>query len=99
MNEAARAGTARKPKGGRHDDLTEQQVKRGNPADRQARRPQAAGPPAAALEDSAPARGDSPGPPQHREVLDLVRAYNGTAEDRLRKKFVDLVKSVAKSKS
>ena len=58
-----------------------------------------ADPPAAALEDSAPARGDSQDHPQHREVLDLVSAYYGIADDRLRKKFVDLVKSVAKSKS
>ena len=58
-----------------------------------------ADPPAAALEDSAPARNDPQDHPQHRETLDLVRSYYRIADDRLRKRFVDLVKSVAKSKA
>ena len=56
-------------------------------------------PPATALQDSAPARSDLHDYPQHRETLDMVRAYYGIADKRLRRKFVDLVKSVAKSKS
>ena len=58
-----------------------------------------ADPPPAALEDSAPAREDPEDHPPHRETLDLVRAYYKIADERLRKKFVDLVKSVARSKS
>ena len=58
-----------------------------------------ADPPVAALEDSAPAQDDLEDHPPHRETLDLVRAYYRITDERLRKRFVDLVKSVARSKS
>ncbi len=58
-----------------------------------------ADPPPAALEDSAPARNDPEDHPPHRETQDLVRAYYRIADERLRKKLVNLVKTVARSKS
>ena len=37
--------------------------------------------------------------PSHRETLDLVRAYYDIEDDGLRRKLIDLVKSVSRAKS
>ena len=55
--------------------------------------------PAEALEDSAPTRSEAGEHPSHRETLDLVRAYYKIADQGLRRRLVDLVKSVARSKN
>ena len=56
-----------------------------------------ADPPAAALEDSAPARNGPQDGPQDREAMDLISAYHGIADEQLRTRFTELVKSVAGS--
>lgn len=52
-----------------------------------------------ALEASAPPQTEPGVHPSHRETFDLVRAYYQITDPGLRRRFVDLVKSVARSKS
>jgi transcriptional regulator with XRE-family HTH domain len=55
--------------------------------------------PPEALYDVADRPDDRDHRPTHREILDLVRVYYEIEDDGLRHKLIDLVKSVARSKS
>jgi transcriptional regulator with XRE-family HTH domain len=55
--------------------------------------------PPEALYDVADRSADADHCPSHRETLDLVRVYYEIEDDGLRHKLIDLVKSVARSKS